>query len=68
MAAALYYASIASALVRLDTRISQLNDSDLRRGLLWAKDQPWVDSQTRSILLAALEKIASGASAQGSQS
>ena len=68
VAAALYYASIASALVRLDTRISQLNDSDLRRGLLWAKDQPWVDSQTRSILLAALEKIASGASAQGSQS
>lgn len=54
---ALYYTSIAVALVRLDKRISQLKDEDLRRGLLWAKDQPWVDEETKALLLAAVEKI-----------
>jgi hypothetical protein len=66
VAAALYYASIATAVVRLDTRISQLQDAELRRGLLWAKDQPWVDGQTREIFVEALKKMASDASAQGS--
>jgi hypothetical protein len=57
VAAALYYASIATAIVRLDTRISQLSDAELQRALLWAKDQPWVDAQTREILVQALAKI-----------
>jgi hypothetical protein len=57
VAAALYYASIATAIVRLDTRISQLSDAELQRALLWAKDQPWVDAQTREILIEALAKI-----------
>src|SRR5271170_918236 len=54
VAVALYYASIATAIVRLDARISQLKDAELQRGLLWAKDQPWVDDQTREIVIEAL--------------
>ena len=65
MAAALYYASIATALVRLDARISQLKDAELQRGLLWAKDQPWVDNQTRELLVEALKKIPPGVPAKG---
>jgi hypothetical protein len=57
VAAALYYTSIAAALVRLDTRISRLADPDLRRGLLWTKDQPWLDYATRQLLQQAAEKI-----------
>ncbi len=53
----LYYTSIAVALVRLDTRISQLKDADLRRGLLWARDQAWVDEKTKALLIEATEKI-----------
>ncbi len=53
----LYYTSIAVALVRLDTRISQLKDADLRRGLLWARDQAWVDEETKALLIEATEKI-----------
>jgi len=54
----LYYASIATALVRLDARISQLKDEDLRRGLLWATDQAWIDVETKMLLLKAVDKIA----------
>lgn len=57
IAAALYYASIAAALVRLGERISQLKDDELRRGLRWAGEQPWVDGQTRELLGEALKKI-----------
>jgi hypothetical protein len=57
VAGVLYYASIGAALVRLDKRISQLTDADLKRGILWAKDQPWVDDQTRQLLGQALERI-----------
>ena len=53
----LYYTSIATALVRCDARISHLNDADLRRGLLWAKDQAWIDEETKSCCLRPLEKI-----------
>jgi hypothetical protein len=65
VAAALYYASIATAIVRLDFRISQLKDAELQRGLLWAKDQPWIDDQTRAILVQALKKISPDAPATG---
>lgn len=59
VAGVLYYASIATALVRLDTRISQLKDAELRRGLLWARDQSWIDGPTREILEQALQKLPS---------
>jgi hypothetical protein len=66
VAAALYYASIATAAVRLDARISQLKDEELQRGLLWAKDQPWIDSQTREIMVQALKKISPDAPSKSS--
>ena len=53
----LYYTSIAAALVRLDARISQLKGADLQRGLLWAKDQAWIDEETKALLLKAAEKV-----------
>ena len=60
IATVLYYASIATALVRLDTRISQLKDEDLRRGLLWAREQTWIDEATQTLLVKTLEKIPQG--------
>ena len=57
VAGVLYYASIAAAFVRLDMRISQLANNELQRGLFWAKDQPWVDPQTRELLLEAVAKL-----------
>ena len=58
--AALYYSSIAAALVRLDSRISQLPDAELRRGLSWTLEQSWLDEKTKELLTAALEKLPSG--------
>jgi hypothetical protein len=60
IASALYYISIASALVHLDKRISKLPDADLRKGLLWTREQAWLDDATKKLLAAALEKISSG--------
>ena len=57
IASMLYYTSIAASLVRFDTRISQLKDADLRCGLRWAKDQTWIDEETKTMLLKALEKV-----------
>jgi hypothetical protein len=58
IAAAIYYTSIAAALVRLNERITQLPDADVRRGLLWVRGQDWVDGKTRALLDQALEKLA----------
>lgn len=58
VAAVLYYASIAAALVRLDRRISQLGDAELQRALQWAKEQRWVDPQIQQLLAQALPKLA----------
>ena len=57
IAAALYYTSIAAALVHLDKRISQLPDADLRRGVRHTQEQAWLDEKTRALLAGALEKI-----------
>jgi hypothetical protein len=57
---ALYYTSIAAALVHLETRISKLSDTDLRSGLGWARQQAWLDEKTRDLLAEALKKISSG--------
>jgi hypothetical protein len=57
IATTLYYTSIATALVRLDARITQLPDADLQRGLRWAMEQGWLDAATRELLARALEKI-----------
>lgn len=60
VAAALYYTSIAAALVRLDTRITQLPDADLQRGLSRTLKQTWLDDKTRELLTRALDKISGG--------
>lgn len=57
IAMALYYSSIATALLRLDTRISQLPDADLQRGLRRVLEQSWLDDQTKTLLGAALKKL-----------
>jgi hypothetical protein len=57
VASALYYASIASALVHLDTRISQLPDADLRRGFRWLEEQAWLDEKTKTLLAEAKKKL-----------
>jgi hypothetical protein len=62
IATALYFASIAAALVRLDKRISQLPEAELQRGLRWTQEQRWLDEKTRALLDDALKKL----SAEGS--
>jgi hypothetical protein len=60
IASALYYTSIASALVHLDARITKLQDADLRAGLNWTREQGWLDQATKELLGAALAKISAG--------
>jgi hypothetical protein len=57
IATALYYTSIAAALLRLDARISQLPDADLQRGLRKTQEQKWLDAQTKALLAGALKKL-----------
>ena len=57
IATALYYSSIAAALVRLDKRISQLPDADLQRGLRLTQEQAWLDERTKSLLAEALKRV-----------
>jgi len=57
IASALYYTSIASALVHLDTRISKLSAADLQQGMNWTREQAWLDDQTRALLAQAVDKI-----------
>jgi hypothetical protein len=60
IASMLYYTSIAAALVHLDSRISQLPDADLRRGLHWTEEQAWLDEKTKGLLAQALKKLPDG--------
>ena len=57
IAAALYYTSIAAALVRLDTRITQLPDAALQAGLRQTLEQAWLDEKTKDLLTLALAKV-----------
>jgi hypothetical protein len=57
IASVLYYASIASALIHLDARISQLPNADLQRGLGWMLEQSWLDEKTRGLLAEAVKKL-----------
>jgi len=45
VARTLYYASIAAALARHQTRISGLSDQQLREGLDWTRRQEWFDQR-----------------------
>ena len=64
IASALYYTSIASALVRLEVRISQLPDDDLQRGLHWTQDQPWLDDKTKELIAGARRKVSGDSEAK----
>ena len=65
VAAVLYYASISAAMTRLDERISQLKDTELERGLRWAREQPWVDNQIQQLLVRALNKLSGSVPGSG---
>jgi hypothetical protein len=60
IATALYYTSIAAALVHLNERISKLSDTDLQNGLRWAQQQSWLDENTKDLLAKASDKISGG--------
>jgi hypothetical protein len=57
IATVLYFAAIATALVRTGHRISGLNDQALWSGLNWALQQPWLDATLREILNVALRFV-----------
>ena len=63
----MYYASIAVAMTRLGTSISNLSDTALNRGLRWLAQQRWVDESTRGILEHAIAVMGAQA-ADGSSS
>lgn len=58
--AALYYTSIAAALVHLGEHISKLSDADLQSGFGWAQQQTWLDDPTKSLLAEASKKLPTG--------
>lgn len=60
IATALYYALIAAGLVRLDQRITHLEDRHLREGFEWGIEQDWMDAQLRALFHLALQKIERG--------
>lgn len=60
IASALYYASIAAALVRSNTRITKLLDAGLQRGFTWTREQIWLDAPTRELMTLALARLADG--------
>jgi hypothetical protein len=57
VATTLYYASIALALTRHHTSISQLTGDELLRGLDWCLAQPWMDPQLRLIFSEATDYL-----------
>jgi hypothetical protein len=57
VAVCLYYTAIALALVRLDCRLSRMEDSALRAGLEWMKQQAWLDGATRDLVAAAVRSM-----------
>jgi DNA-directed RNA polymerase specialized sigma24 family protein len=57
VATALYYASIAVALVRCGQRITRHDDATLLQGFQWGIDQPWVDEPVRNLLREGLARV-----------
>jgi len=58
VAAVLYFAILSAALVRLNERITTLDDDAFRSGLEWCNSQAWVEEPVRALLAQALDKIA----------
>jgi len=63
IANALYYASIAAALLRCGERITRLTNEELRQGLAWAAVQPWVDAEVKELLVEAVTRVSNRPSA-----
>jgi hypothetical protein len=57
VASVLYYVAIALARTRLARKITELPDSELRRGVEWASKQLWLDESTRAVLSKSLADI-----------
>jgi len=57
VAAILYYGAIASALLRCESRITQMDDVSLRRGVQWALEQPWIDAGLRDLFKQGDDKL-----------
>ena len=53
----LYYLVIAVALVRHDTRMSELNDDQLRKAWGWCLTQEWADETYRDIIRQAVDSL-----------
>jgi hypothetical protein len=49
IADALYYLSIAAALVQCGKRISRLKDAQLQGGFAWVEAQDWIDDETKEV-------------------
>ena len=60
IAATLYFAAIAAALVRCNERITRLDDAALREGFAWAADRPWLDEPTHELLAGGLARLEAG--------
>ncbi len=50
VATVLYFACVVAALVHAHTRITSLDDDDLREGLLWALGRSCLDASMRALL------------------
>jgi hypothetical protein len=59
VATMLYYASIAAGISRCGRRLTRLNDTALREGLIWAGRQAWIDQRMRRLFEDALGRISS---------
>jgi hypothetical protein len=57
IAMSLYFAAIAMALLRLDCRLSRMDDSALRSGMQWTAEQTWLDQATRELAAAAVRHL-----------
>lgn len=58
VATVLYFGAIAAALVRLDRRISRLDNAGLAWGFQWALEQPWLVDELRDLFRAGLQRVA----------
>ena len=56
VATVLYYACIAAALLRHNSRITQLSAADLAQGFDWVLAQPWINGRTRAMIRLARQK------------
>ena len=57
---ALYYESIAAALVKLGKRITRLSRDQVMVGFDWALSQAWIDGRDRELLEQARKVVATG--------